>query len=181
MPSATDEYYHALGRMICRAAEAEVMLEALAADLYPEKADGWFAGRNTSAVANEIVQAADRWPNQAVHIRELAAAMQDTADVRNWLVHAWVLSSQDGEWVELQKPVRGAQRWGRRRIFVGEVDVLSARFVWVLRAVVRVESEHDWEMDGQPSAYVEAWQGPPPLPGFVGLPEPSRPIRSTSE
>ena len=174
MPNAADGYYWSLGRMICRAAEAEVVLESLAGELQPEKGEGWYSGRNAEAVAGTVTAAADHWPTQATQICALVEVMRDGAEVRNWLVHAWVLSSEDGDWVELQKPMKRSVIWGRQRIYRDEIDMLAARFVWVLNAVTRVLNEHEWEEQGTLGGFVDPLPDPPPLPAFVERDEAQR-------
>jgi hypothetical protein len=167
MPDASDDYYFSLGRMICRAAEAEALLESLAADLHPEEPRGTYSGANAQAVAEAILDSADRWAGQERQLRALVEVMRAGADQRNWLVHGWVMPIAGGDGVELQKPVRNRDTWGRRRIVVAEVDLLAARFSWVLDAVVRVVNEHDWEVQSIQSAFAEPLSDPPPLPAFT--------------
>jgi hypothetical protein len=174
VPDATDAYYLSLGRMICRAAEAEAVLESLAAELNPEAGRDKLAGLNALAVTAAIERAAPRWPRQEQQIRQLVRVMREGAEIRNWLVHAWVLSPQSGDWVELQKPIRVSKDWGRRRIERRDVDALAARFVWVLQAVTRVLTEHGWEEQGTASVFVDSLSEPPPLPPFEELPLPNR-------
>lgn len=166
MPDATDRYYHALGKMICRAAEAEVLMESLASDLYGSDQKAW-SGVPTNQIADAVTKAAPRWPNQAAQIGALVDVMNESAQVRNWLVHAWVLSAGNGEWVELQKPMRGHPNWGRRRIWVEEVYVLAARFRWVFDAITRVVNERTWEEDNSPASFAEPLREAPPMPAFA--------------
>ncbi|MDF2091092.1 hypothetical protein P0Y31_01955 [Knoellia sp. 3-2P3] len=167
MPDASDDYYYVLGRMICRAAEAEVILESLADELLPERGGGWFSAANADAVAKAIRGSASRWPSQADEICRVVDVMRESAEVRNWLVHAWVLSPVEGDWVELQKPIKRSTTWGQRRIHLDEVDLLTGRFSWVVQAVTRIVNQHDWEIQGVVDRFGDGLPEPPPLPPFV--------------
>ena len=100
---APPTYYFSLGRMICRAAEAEHMMEALLLDLEPEIEPAEMRGLPAGKTRERVLAKVDLWPGQRDQILDVVEVMETTSMVRNWLVHAWVLASPMGDWVELQK------------------------------------------------------------------------------
>lgn len=177
MPDASPDYYFVLGRMICRAAEAEHMVESLLMDLCPNQDRATISASRPERVAKRVLAEAHRRPNQAGQIEQIVEVMRSSAEVRNWLVHAWILAPEEGDWVEAQKAVRNHARWGRRRITFDEVDALAARFVWVGKAITRVVNEAMWEGQGSLTTWTDDLPPVPPLPEFAAIPTPKTPGR----
>jgi hypothetical protein len=155
--------------MICRAAEAEHMMEALLLDLEPAHDPAKVRGLPAGKTRERVLAKADQWPGQRGQILDVVEIMETTSKVRNWLVHAWVLTSPTGDWVELQKSERDAAHWGRRRITYPEVDQVAARFAWVMRAVTRLVNERDWEVQGDSAFFADPLLPPAPMPEWVAL------------
>jgi hypothetical protein len=155
--------------MICRAAEAEHMMEALLVDLDPATEPKKVRGLPAGNTRKRVIAKADQWPGQRDQIRNVVEVMETTSTVRNWLVHAWVLASPTGEWVELQKAEKDSAHWGRRRITYSEIDQLAARFAWVVGAVTRLHNERDSEDHGSHALFADPLPPPAPLPECVVL------------
>jgi hypothetical protein len=155
--------------MICRAAEAEHVMEALLLDLEPALDPAKVRGLPAGKTRERVLAKVDQWPGQRDQIRDVVEIMETTSKVRNWLVHAWVLASPTADWVELQKAEKDAAHWGRRRITYSEVDQMAARFACVMRAVTRLVNERDWEVQGGSAFFDDALPPPAPMLEWVAL------------
>jgi hypothetical protein len=161
-----------LGRIdteaIARAAEAEALLETLAAMLDPKAEPGRYAGRRASDTLKDLRSNAHRCPRAEQLILDLCDAAEEGQEHRNWLVHSHVVPSLDGEWAELQKPARREERWDRRRFKAEQVNRIAARFAWVFTAVSYAVNL----LDEETAATVIEPLGPPPPVDFDWSPVP---------
>lgn len=145
------------------------MMEALLLDLEPEIEPAKMRGLPAGKTRERVLAKVDQWPGQRDQIFDVVEVMETTSKVRNWLVHAWVLASPMGDWVELQKAEKDAAHWGRRRITYLEVDQVAARFAWVMRAVTRLINERDWEVQGSSTSFADPLPPPAPMAEWVAL------------
>ena len=91
------EFNFEVGRAIARAAEAEALLESLAAMLDPDAEPGRYSGRRASDTLKDLRANAHRWPLAEQLILQLCDAAEEGQEHRNWLVHSHVVPSLDGE------------------------------------------------------------------------------------
>lgn len=145
------------------------MMEALLVDLDPALDPAKVRGLPAGKTRERVLAKADQWPGQRDQILEVVEIMETTSKVRNWLVHAWVLASPSGDWVELQKAGKDAALWGRRRITYSEVDQVASRFTWVLGAVTRLVNERDWAAQGGSAFFADPLPPQAPLPEWAAL------------
>lgn len=139
-------------------------MEALLLDLDPALDPAKVRGLPAGKTRERVIAKAGQWPGQRDQIVDVVDIMDTTSKIRNWLVHAWVVASPSGDWVELQKAEKDAARWGRRRITYAEVDQVCARFGWVMSAVTRLVNERDWEVQGASTFFVDPLPPPAPMP-----------------
>lgn len=145
------------------------MMEALLLGLDPTIDPVEVRGLPAGKTRERVLAKAGNWSGQCDQIVDIVDIMDTTSKIRNWLVHAWVVASPTGDWVELQKAEKDAAHWGRRRITYAEVDQVAARFGWVMTAVTRLVNERDWEVQGTSTVFADPLPLPAPMPEWVAL------------